>query len=314
MLDTESTVPEQLRFYLNLATLEDLPDWSAAPRGDERAVAQGLVAAGYHGVQSEDPRSFGQYGLGLATLGRANTVVEIETLVAMWAAAGYECGTLHIGWGFEEDQEVTALAQAVVESSRREGIPVYIETHRATITQDPWRTLKLVERVPEVRFNGDFSHWYTGSEMIYGDIGHKFDLLDPVFERVRFIHARVGNSGAMQVPLADPSMAVAMEHYREMWTRSMVGFLREARLQSGGRDAPKLIFSPELLRSSINYARRFRTGKGSAREATGWAATGQETWEEDSDRWLDSLALNREAVTCFREAERRLESEGVARH
>ena len=298
MIDAESSLPGQLRFYLNLATLEDLPSWSGAPRGDDKTVARGLIEAGYHGVQAEDPRPFGEHGLGLATLGRANTVAEIETLVAQWAATGYECGTLHIGWGFEEDQEVTALGRAVVESSRREGIPVYIETHRATITQDPWRTLKLVERVPEVRFNGDFSHWYTGSEMIYGDIGQKFDLLDPVFERVRFIHARVGNSGAMQVPLADPSMTVAMEHYREMWTRSMMGFLRAAQHRSGQGEAPQLIFSPELLRSSINYARRFRTG--------------QDTWEEDSDRWLDSLTLNREAVACFRAAEERLGGNSTA--
>lgn len=284
--------PTQLRFYLNLATLEDLPPWTRAPQGDTEAIARALVAAGFHGVQAEDCLAYTKHGLGCATLGRANTVEEIRALVSKWAATGYECGTLHIGWGFEEDREVMALGRAVVEISGSTGIPVYIETHRATITQDPWRTLKLVEQVPEVRFNGDFSHWYTGSEMTYGDINHKMELLAPVFERVRFIHARVGNSGAMQVPLHDPSMSVAMEHYRDMWTRSMMGFLGEADPED------RLIFSPELLRSSINYARRFRTAEGA--------------WEEDSDRWADSLALTREAVACFREAEKRIESTGTA--
>ncbi len=33
----------------------------------------------------------------------------------------------------------------------------------------------------------------------------------------------------------------------------------------------------------------------------------QEKWEEDSDRWLDALALNREAIQCFHAAEQRLE-------
>lgn len=286
MLEHSATVPRQLRFYLNLATLEDLPPWSKAPRGDSRAVAEGLRDAGFHGVQGEDARAYGRHGLGFATLGRANTVEEIRSLIGRWASQGHQCGTVHIGWGFEEDAEIVNLSRAVVESSRNEGIPVYIETHRATITQDPRRTLKLVEAVPEVRFNGDFSHWYTGSEMTYGDIDHKMDLLAPVFERVRFLHARVGNSGAMQVPLADPSMTVAMKHYREMWTRSMMGFLGDA-----GPDET-LIFSPELLRSSINYARRYRDADGN--------------WQEDSDRWLDSLALLQEAIACFREAERRM--------
>lgn len=280
------SVPPQLRFYLNLATLEDLPVWSNAPRGDIPTIARGLNAAGYHGVQAEDCRAFTAHGLRCATLGRANTTEEIRSLITSWATGEYDCGTVHIGWGFEDEAEVTSLARSVVDISRGEGIPVYLETHRATITQDPWRTLKLVERVPDVRFNGDFSHWYTGSEMIYGDISNKMDLLAPVFERVRFIHARVGNSGAMQVPLADPSMTVAMEHYREMWIRSMMGFLEDA-----GPD-DRLIFSPELLRSSINYARRYRTPDG--------------RWEEDSDRWEDSLALLNEAIACFQEAENRI--------
>jgi hypothetical protein len=285
MSENSMPVPSQLRFYLNLATLEDLPAWSKAPRGDTATVATALRSAGFHGVQAEDAREYGRYGLGFATLGRANTIEEIRGVVTRWAAEGHQCGTLHIGWGFEEDSEVFALARAVVQSSRDEGIPIYIETHRATITQDPWRTLKLVEAVPEVRFNGDFSHWYTGSEMTYGDIGHKMDLISPVFERVRFLHARVGNSGAMQVPLADPTMAEAMEHFREMWTRSMVGFLNDTEPED------TLIFSPELLRSSINYARRFQSTDGS--------------WQEDSDRWTDSLALLGEATACFQEAERR---------
>lgn len=278
--------PQQLLFYLNLATLEDLPSWSDAPKGTMKEIARALVASGFHGVQAPDCLNYSEHGLGCATLGRANTAEEIRVLVADWAEKGYECGTLHIGWGFEEDKEVIDLGRAVVDASRAEGIPAYIETHRATITQDPWRTLKLIESVPDVRFNGDFSHWYTGSEMVYGDIAHKMDLLAPVFERVRFIHARVGNSGAMQVPLADPSMEAAMEHYREMWIRSMAGFLRDALAED------HLIFAPELLRSSINYARRYRTGEGN--------------WEEDSDRWLDSLALLKEATACFREAERRV--------
>jgi hypothetical protein len=41
-------------------------------------------------------------------------------------------------------------------------MPVYIETHRASIMQDAWRTTELIRRIPQVRFNGDFSHWLRG--------------------------------------------------------------------------------------------------------------------------------------------------------
>lgn len=275
--------PPQLRFYLNLATLEDLPPWTDAPAGEPAKQSEKLMRAGYHGVQSEQPDAYRPHGLGVAALGRANTPEEIFASARRWGEAGYECATLHIGWGFEDDVEIMELAQSVVSASKKFNIPLYIETHRATITQDPWRTLEMIEKVPEIRLNGDFSHWYTGSEMIYGDFEYKLDLLLPVFERVFFIHARAGNSGAMQVPLADPSMRVAMQHYREMWTRAMAGFLRNA----GPGDY--LIFSPELLRSSINYARRYRRSDGQ--------------WIEDGDRWADSLELLNVARECFETAQ-----------
>jgi hypothetical protein len=275
----------RLRLDLNLDTLTNLPEWSAAPRGGDSAVAEGILAAGYEGVQAADAARFRRYGLAAATLARANAPREIEPLARRWAREGYDCGTLHLAWGFEEDDEVDALVRAVITASEEHGIPLYIETHRATITQDPWRTLRMVERNPGVRFNGDFSHWYTGLEMVYGDIERKFDLLQPVFDRVRFIHARAGNGGHIQVPLADPSMAAALEHFREMWTRSMVGFLREA------RPGDYLIFAPELLEPGINYARRFRGADG--------------TWQEDGDRWEDALALVTVAKECFAEAQRR---------
>jgi hypothetical protein len=276
----------RLRIDLNLDTLTNLPPWSAAPRGDDAAVAAGILAAGYEGVQAVDAARYRQHGLAATTLARANVAEEIEPLARRWAADGYDCGTLHMAWGFEEDDEADALVRAVIAASAEHGIPLFIETHRATITQDPWRTLKLVERNPEVRFNGDFSHWYTGLEMVYGDIERKFDLLQPVFDRVRYMHARVGNGGHIQVPLADPSMERAIEHFREMWTRSMVGFLREA------RPGDYLVFAPELLEPGINYARRFRGADG--------------TWQEDSDRWEDALSLTAIARECFSEAQRRV--------
>jgi hypothetical protein len=40
----------------------------------------------------------------------------------------------------------------------RHQLSIYVETHRATATQDVRRTVDLVSRISEVRFNGDFSH------------------------------------------------------------------------------------------------------------------------------------------------------------
>lgn len=271
--------------YLNMSTLDHLPSWSSAPAvlasTEIGEVTNSLLSAGYTGVQCLDPERYMAAGLRGCILGRANTPQEIRELTRSWSGRGLDCGTLHVGWGFESSEESAACARTVVECSEKYRLPLYIEIHRATIVQDPWRTLQLVEAVPQVRFNGDFSHWYTGLELVYGDIVHKWDLLQPVFDRVRFMHLRVGNSSTMQLTLKEPSMAVAMEHYREMWQRSMAGFL------DGAAPGDFFIVAPELLSSTPNYARLVFNSQ-------------DETWREDSDRWQESLALVEVARECFR--------------
>jgi hypothetical protein len=182
------------------------------------------------------------------------------------------------------------LVDDILSVSAAEDLPLYIETHRATIAQDTYRTVKLVERRPEIRFNGDFSHWYTGLEMRYGDWEQKLAFLAPVFERVAFMHGRLGNSCCMQVTLEDPSMERSVADFREMWIRSMEGFLRN----SGPGDY--LSFNPEILHPAINYARLSKTPEGA--------------WREESDRWLEAHRMTQIATECFAEAKARVSSGG----
>ena len=279
--DGTTEVP-QLKPYLHLGTLSQPPSFSASPPGAPGDIASTLASHGYVGVQEAAPEAYRASGLSLAMLGRANTPDEIEELARRWAEANYDCGTLHIGWGYEDDHEIDALVRAVADASDTYARPLYIETHRATITQDPWRTLRLIERNPGVRFNGDFSHWYTGTEMPYGDFMDKVGRLGAVFERVRFIHARVGDSSNMQVPSKAPSMETAMEHFRELRRRSFSGFLRHA------ERGDYLIFAPELLPQSLNYPRCVETTEGE--------------WTEDSDRWEEALKLVAVAKDCWDKA------------
>jgi hypothetical protein len=281
-----TTATPRLRPYLNLGTLAELPDFSAGPNGSPREIASALRSAGYEGVQSDAPDAYRELGLSTAILGRANTPEEIDAVARAWSASDYECGTLHVGWGYEDDDEIDTLVRAVVSASAEHGIPLYIETHRATITQDPWRTVRMVERNPDVRFNGDFSHWYTGMELPYGDLEDKMRRLEPVLERVRFMHARVGDSSNMQLTVRAPSMRLALDHVRELWIRSFVGFLRHA------QPGDFLVLAPELLPASKNYARLVETPDG--------------TWLEDSDRWEEALVLVEIARECWQRALERL--------
>jgi sugar phosphate isomerase/epimerase len=239
----------RLRLDLNLGTLLHLPAHATGPKkGDDTYAA--IVAAGYEGVQGGEVAPARAAGLAVSSMGRVDRPDDAFNFAKLWAEDGVDCGTVHVGSGYEDDDEIDSLVRACVEASAEHAVPVYVELHRATITQDPWRTLRLIDRTPEVRFNADLSHWYTGGEMPYGDFGKRVDALQPVFERVRFVHGRVSSSGQIQAVVEalggeEPSH---VQHFRELWTRCFAGFLSAA----GPGDV--LPFAVELLPSSITYA------------------------------------------------------------
>jgi hypothetical protein len=245
-----------------------------------------VKAAGFEGVQTgEKVAAARQVGLRVAGAGRINTVDEADAQAKKAKDLGYDCYTVHLGWGTEDDDEAHRLVDAVLSGSERHAIPIYIETHRATICDDMWRTVQLTKKFPEIRFNADLSHWYTGHEMVYGDIEAKWRLIQPVFDRVRFIHGRIGNPGSMQVDAGDGTGGAAypfVDHFREMWTRCFAGFLKSA----GPGDC--IIFAPELLGSSNYYARLFKNAAGEL--------------VEETDRWQQALVLVNIARKAFAQA------------
>lgn len=255
-----------------MLTLEGLPHRSL----------EDVKNAGYLGVQFASPatqselQNCRQLGLEFAASGRINEFEKTKPLAEQWAGEGFVCATLHLGWGLEDDSEAARLIESVLTASTTYKLPLYIETHRATILQDMWRTVEFVRQFPEIRLNGDFSHWYTGQEMVYGGFEKKLQFIQPVLERVRFVHGRIGNPGCMQVrvdPDQDPEPEY-VTHFRQLWT---------ACFRYGTR-----IFAPELLAPSIYYARTFPGPNGHP--------------VEESDRWEQSLILKKIAEDCWEDA------------
>jgi len=291
-LNDGSGAAPRLKCFLNQGNLVHLPEGGSWPSGLQGASAlERLRADGFEGLQGGDPAACRESGMECAASGRVDRPGDARERVREFQEAGYQCATLHAGSGFEEDAEMDALVAEVIETAADTGFPLFIETHRATLTQDIWRTLQLVQRQPGIRFNGDFSHYYTGHEMTYGDISAKFDRMEPIFERVRFLHGRIGNSCCMQVDIGDGTEPAPQEfglnpfvvHFRDMWTRVMRHFRRNA----GPGDY--LVFAPEILYPRIYYARMFPGPDGSLRE--------------ESDRYEQALVYCRIARECWEAAE-----------
>ena len=273
-----------LRLDISDGNLE-LPASSSLP-ADLRSRYAAIRSAGFRGIQGGDPALCAEFQLRRTGSFRVNKPEEAEEQTRRSRDTGEECATLHVGWGMESDVEIYLLIDAILNASAKHNHPLYVETHRATVTQDLYRAVELTKRHPGIRFNGDFSHWYTGLEMVYGSLNEKQAFIAPVLERVRFLHGRIGNPGCIQVHIGD-TMEEALsrsyvQHFMQLWIDSMRGFLRAA------QPGDFLIFAPELLPSRIFYARTLPDGR------------------EESDRWRQAQLLAQIALRCFAEAHKPL--------
>lgn len=248
---------------------------------------QAIKDAGYDGIQFIEPlelpesEAAARLGLRVCGSGRINEPADALRLAEAARSHALEALTVHVGWGNEDDSEAGRLIGAVLDATEKTSIPLFVETHRATIFQDQWRTLQFIKRFPQLRFNGDLSHWYTGQEMVYGDFEKKLTFIQPMLERVWFMHGRIGNPGCMQVNIGTIERALQLPyvcHFQTLWGRVFDAFLQRPQLQK------EFCFAVELLDPGIYYARTFGG-------------------EEESDRWEQSLVLRDIAQRTFARAE-----------
>lgn len=286
-----------------MGTLLNLPRGS---QGYRPQLAEQLVLLKEHGYigaqgwnESEQVLAAGLRATGMARIAEAH---QADTVASAHNALGLDATTLHLGNSFETDAEIDVLVASVLEASARHRYPLYIETHRATLTQDIQRTLAIVERFPDVRFNVDLSHYYTGHELTYGgEFLVRMERLTPIFERARFMHGRIGNTGCIQVPVEGEGLFVA--HFQQMWQRCFEGFLR------GARAGDYLSFNPEVL--------PMRIGDGAH---TQWLHYAQQRTPraddplegEPSDRFVEAEKLWSIASEAFAAAQNQIAKECIS--
>lgn len=284
-----------LRKDMNLGTILNLPRGSTGYRRSLGEQLEMLKASGHVAGQS-----WGQYqevlasGMRATGMERIMEVGQADVIAREHKALGMDATCIHLGNSFETDAQMDALVASVLEASAKHGYPLYIETHRGTLTQDIRRTVDLVHRFPEMRFNADLSHYYTGHELNYaGEFLQRLDWLTPVLERVRFMHGRISNTGCIQAPVGDVGLYVG--HFAVMWQRCFEGFLK------GAQPGDYLSFTAEIL--------PLRIGTG---DTTLWLHYAQQRPAdpsdpmegEPSDRYQEADALWRIASDAFAAAQR----------
>mgnify|MGYP006268919091 CR=1 FL=1 len=134
----------------------------------------------------------------------------------------------HIGHDTFTLEENLPIFRRACELSRETGIPFSAETHRSRPTGSVSGTRHLLEALPELRLNADFSHWACVHE---SDLADQEETLDLAMRRAIHIHARVGFAEGPQVP--DP-LAPEWESWTQLhlrWWRRILELRKAAGIE-----------------------------------------------------------------------------------
>lgn len=107
------------------------------------------------------------------------------------------------------------IIEAVENIAARSGIPILHETHRGRFSFHAYSLLPYLEKFPQLKLTGDFSHWCTVSESMLDD---QEEVLKKIIPHVQHIHARIGHEQGPQVnnPFA-PEWGLHYKKFIQWW-------------------------------------------------------------------------------------------------
>jgi hypothetical protein len=147
-------------------------------------------------------------------------LTEFKRLVKLASSFSPKKIVAHAGrdlWSFDEQVE---FFEEAIEIEKEFGIPIAHETHRRRPLFSPMNALALMEIIPELKINADFSHWCCVSESMLEDHGEALQL---AARQAIHIHSRVGYENGPQVP--DPRAPEWSGHLTrfESWWQMIIG-------------------------------------------------------------------------------------------
>ena len=246
-------VAPTLVHHLNLFSITGLPNRTDAPRmsflGMKEDDYHRLKEDKFEGVQSHlmlnpSPKKAARAGLQLTAAG----IVMPHQLLSKakkWKSQGYLCATIMIVTGNESLQEALDIADLTLTVSKKVDLPVYLELHRGTVTQDIDIVLGMIEHFPGLKFNADFSHYITAYRWCETFNEGQLSKLEPILCRIGYVHLRPSNSSHIQLT---ELRGVERKLYTLLLSETFKAFKKVA------NSGDVIIVAPELLPRITGYA------------------------------------------------------------
>jgi len=283
-LNDGSDAAPRLRVQHSLWSLGKLPmnaplEWTL----DEKFAR--VRAAGFEGVEcflpadgsTEQPivDALKRHELRLVLGHRPFTPEAVRQTIAQAARLGADFVFAQPADAFTPLDDIVALIEAGCQAANAANIPFFAETHRNNYTENLPQTLALIERIPNILFTGDLSHFVVVGEFYGWKEERAIDRMMPVLERIAHLHGRIGNGEQVQVDVGDGTGQTA-QFFVALWETAMRHWRKNAQ--------PGDIFPFASELGPPRYAITLPDGR------------------EFSDRWEQSLVMKRLAEQAWEQS------------
>lgn len=213
-----------------------------------------------------------QYGLSFSVNAYPSTLVEMSEFLDRAAAFGQiDYINAQVMKPFLTGDSAVELLSGIDALSRQAGIPVYVETHRGTITQDLIRTQQFIQALPMLKLTIDYSHYVVAGEL-HTVSPEAEQMLQSLLPNAYSIHTRISNGEQIQIDPGEAGNHPMLPHFARWWESAMRHW-RSGPRQEGDTFPVVIELGPPP------YA--ITAGEAGSRQS------------EISDRWTQSLYLKR---------------------
>lgn len=198
------------------------PEWSM----DEKFHK--VKEAGFDGIEmwvepkDEDHvrRLIDETGLYLGTGFHPNNVDDFRKCLSQAKRLKAEYIFVHPGNPWMSDDQAATLVSEGYKVAYDLGVPMTLETHRGTVTENPYRAIRLAERVPELRLTGDLSHYGIDEELGGAPASVMIERWGPLLDRIETMQTRITNGEQVQLDVGDGTGKLA-QNWVKLWTEAL---------------------------------------------------------------------------------------------
>ena len=187
-----------------------------------------IAEAGYTGVALDfawndisDARAclpfMEKYNLGCALIAFPTTLDDLNNVVDL--AKDFDTRYIAINARYFPwtAKEAEPRVRGWLEMGEKAGLPIYLETHRLTLTNDIVFTLDLMDLIPEMEMVADLSHILVAREFPEPMDDLSNELIHRILKRSASFQGRVGTREQIQVPLGYPQHQYWENTFYEWW-------------------------------------------------------------------------------------------------